>query len=38
MNGILCENAACSQRQLRVKTYQVIAMTTRYAIQVLNDY
>ena len=32
MNSVLCEDAACSQRQLKIRTYQVIPMTTRYCV------
>lgn len=30
MNIILSQNATCSQRNMQLKTYQVIPMTTRY--------
>ena len=29
MNGILNEDSSCSQRELRLRTYQVIPMTPR---------
>lgn len=30
MNIVLSQNAMCSQRNMQLKTYQVIPMTTRY--------
>ena len=34
MNIILSQDAACSQRSLMLRTYQVIPMTSRYRIRV----
>lgn len=32
MNAILAQNAACSQRNMQLRTYRVVPMTSRYGL------